>query len=438
MLYAPLIQNLKIHKTYSHFGVVRNGMKQGLFKKKPLLGKTTPDNARASLLAFGKRNLGPPQKIRMVSDKKDVSEWYGWRWKRALPTTHFTEEEWAEIERHEAHYNRRKALRKQAAGLWSRIKSRKLLISTALVLVFGIAAAKHFRPVEMWKVWREEGPSALYAFLKDPQTNQEKFMQAWSLYSVGRFEEAAQNVAPLLELKTSAKVKGDAFYLAGKLGERSNSSNVIDYFSRAAEVYVKNNALNSAFLAYVSLANFLTSRDDIGLADNYLRLAANLPASNPELGFFAEVEAKYFFRLGDFENALEASKRGLSYYEGRDINNFAQLLSTVAFYEILNGNLELGLSKSIECENLILAKGFQDLYFYNQINILLYHKCKGQKGAPYFNSIRQKIDTSGDLNLEWYLHFVQTYSCGSPSTHPGEEPQKVGEGEGPPPPPDNQ
>ncbi len=70
LFYAPLIQNLKLKKTYSHIDVVNFGEKRGLFKKEPLKGKGTVNYARQAMLSFSKRNLGTPDNIRPVSEKK--------------------------------------------------------------------------------------------------------------------------------------------------------------------------------------------------------------------------------------------------------------------------------------------------------------------------------------------------------------------------------
>ncbi len=265
-------------------------------------------------------------------------------------------------------------------------------------------------------------------------------MQAWSLYSVGQFEESAQMAAPLLELRTDSKVKGDAFYLAGKLGERNNRADVMDLYSQAIEIYATLGALNSAFLAYVSTANFLVTRDDLDLAKNYIDLAKDLSATNPNLGFLAEVESKLYFRQGNFQKALQESRRGLSFFKGRDLSNYAQLMSLVGLFQILNGELDEGLSQALECENIIREKALHDQYFFNQIVIFLYHRCNGLQGLPYFDSISGHVEKSGDRNLKWYLDFAINFDCSHVSLGFDPEPESFQaiEGEGPPPPPDNQ
>ncbi len=430
MIYHPLLQNLELEKTYGHHAVVNHGETCGLFEKEPLKSKGSPSKALISLSGFADRNLGAPDRTIKVSKKRTLKEWYGWRWKRTLPRDCCGEEEWREIERLEKRHERRRVLWTKISGLWTKIKSRKLAICTLLVVVFGIAAAKHFRPVEMWRVLLTEGPGAALQWLKDPQTPREKFIRAYGLYSSGNFEEAFRITNSLMSVKAEPKLRGDVYYLAAELARRSHQDNTLELYQDAVTNYLEVNAFNSIHLAYTSMAKFLIDLDDPSLAVNHLDFAKTLPATKPNLAYFHEVESELYFKVGNYQQALNASKMSLNYYEGVDINGTARMLSNVGFYEMLLGNFEKGLAKTVESEVIILKTGKMKLYFYNKLNLMLFLKCSGFSHHSVEGTIKDYAENERDLVLEGYLAFLENYSC--------ERLRLKGDGESPPPPPDQQ
>ncbi len=320
------------------------------------------------------------------------------------------------------------------------IKSRKLAISTALVLGFGIAAAEHFRPAEMWKVLLAEGPGAALYWLADPRTNQEKFAKAWNLYLQGDLGEAAAENEPLLNLKVESKTKGDAFYLAGLLAAREFVPETMNYFFQALDIYEEREAYNSLYNAHLTIANYYLRVGDPTLALSYLKRTDSIPASRPNLGYYFEVKLLYEFKSGLYKDALASAQESLMFYQGQDANATAKLLTAVGFFQILNGQYSEGLQTSIDAQDAILKIENQSLFFFNRVNFYLLEKCRGQGSELYRKSILKRISLTGDALLKEKFEFAQSFSCLGPEDLGGDEkpspPEPIEDDTPPPPPPD--
>ncbi len=436
MIYHPLIQNLELEKTYGHHALVNLGETSGLFEKEPLKGKGSPSKALISLGGFADRNLGPPDRTVKISKKRTLKEWYGWRWKQTLPRDCCGEEEWREIERLEKRHERRRAVGTKITGLWTQIKSRKLAISTLLALGFGIAAAKHFRPAEMWKVLLAEGPGAALYWLADPRTNQEKFAKAWNLYLRGDLAEAAAENEPLLKLKVESKTKGDAFYLAGILAARKFLPETMDYFSQALDIYEERKAFNSLYNVHLTIANYYLVQEDISLARSYLKKADQIPATRPNLGYYFEVLSDYYFKSGQYFDALASAQYSLDFYHGQNIHAVAKMQIAVGFYRALTGDYVGGLESSLEAELTMRRLGENVLFFFNKVNFYLLSKCGGQNSTPYVKLISEKITKLNDEVLKEKLRFAQEFPCPEVTgDDTGLLPPDQAEDHSPPPPP---
>lgn len=432
MKYDGFIKALDMDALYSPIMVVKNGQVHGLFEGASSRGEYAPEKVRHSMGRFSRDNL-PEQCDGFIalSGARSYRGWYGWRWKHALSAAFFSAKQWRSIRARAKRHLRRQSRAEWFARLAAPFEAGKTLLTVMLCLGVAGLAVRHYRPVTAWGVLRQEGPAAALDWIQDPRTGEEKFIQAWSLHNSGGYEAAGKIVKELIKLKKSSKSKGDAYYLAGKLAERKDLFVAMEFYSRAVDTYLDLNAFNSSYLAYLSIANIFIARNDFGLAENYLELARNVPAEKPNLGYLAQVESNYHFRLGDYQSALEASRRGFAHYQGKDMNNTIELLSAVGFYEILVGQWETGLFHSLECQRLILEKGTRDLYFYNQINLFLYQRCIDSGVRAYYRSISQRIEKTGDQKLKDYLAFAESHTC---------EPfiSMVDTGTGPPPPPDGQ
>ncbi len=431
MKYDTLVKSADLDRLYSPLTLVQHAESEGIFEAQEYREPDSVAKAQNSLTRYAANHM--PREVDGLIETESgrpVKAWYGWRWQRSLPSSSFTRGEWRGLARWARGHRRRQMLTKFRAEASAFFKARKSLFAMLLCLGLAGIAARHFRPLEAWRVLVEKGPGAALTWIKDPRTNQEKFLQAWSQYSIGDLEKAGKTIRPLLNLKTDTKTKGDAYYLAGKLAEVEDPQTTLAYFTQAAEIYLAEEAYNSAFLAYLSMANALISDDDLALAENYLDLAQSLPATNPDLGYQADVRVKYFFRIGDYQQALRLSREGFQYYQGKNISGAAQHLSNMGFFEILIGDREAGLKHSLDCQKIILDKNIGHLYHYNQLNIYLYLKCGNLGGETYYKSIMQHVEESGDRNLEWNLTFVKTFPC-EPKT------EAISNGTGPPPPPDS-
>lgn len=310
-----------------------------------------------------------------------------------------------------------------------RARSRLITIVAAITIVITFAAIEY--PIfEGYRVFKEEGPLAILDWVQDPRTNQEKFLEAWSLYSTGDLVGAKEKSKHLLKLKADSKVKGDAYFLTSLLASQDFSSDTMGLYQQTLDIYSKVGAFNSIYNTYLSIANHLLVQDDTELAYHFLKKTYHVPASNPNLGYYHEVESDFFFKSGQYEDALSAAEISLENYQGKDVIATARLLHLLGFYLILTGDQEAGLGKSIESEILCLKIGNMDLYYYNMFNFFLIAKCNGMNALAYRDIIKNKSKETGDKLLGIRLEFAENFICGP------KPPEKGGDNEPPIPPPD--
>lgn len=429
MKYDSFIKALDLHELYSAHMAAKHGEKLGLFELEAFGGSGAFRKARNSLAGFCRLNL-PEECDRVLETPgyKPAKSWYGWRWKRALSPSFFSVREWRKTEKAWRSHACRQALTTFTQRVKAKLRTQKLAIGLASLVVLAGAAVQHYRPVEAWRLLQKEGPASALHWLKDPHTPREKFMQAYSLYSIGDFEAASARVEPLMHLRVEAKTRGDAFYLAAEIARRSHSDSTLELYQNALTSYARIDAHNSLHLTYTSMAKHLIDLGDLSLALNHINFARTLPATRPNLGYFFEIESELYFNRGDHRQALNSSRLSLQHYDGQDISGTARMLSDVGFYHLLLGDLDEGLARTIASELIILDTGKMKLFYYNKINYLLHAKCSNLPYSPLARVIEAYAEKHGDRVLKSYLSFVETFSCGSLFNK--------GDGESPPPPPD--
>ncbi len=304
------------------------------------------------------------------------------------------------------------------------------LIAGLLCLGFLAAAATRYPPLRGFKVLLEEGPTRALYWMKDPRTEREKFVQAWTLYTKGAYDEARNLNLALNKHNLDPKTRADSFYLSGLLEAKSGSGKAMEYFSMAVDLYSELGKYSSLQQLYLTIANFLVSNEDLDLAIQYLDLAESLPVETPNYGYFYETESEIHFAMGDYRQALESSRQGLEYYRGQDVDGLARMTSNIGFYLILTGELQQGLAYTIDAETLALEIGTMDLFYYNKINYLLLSKCSGFGEHIYVAMLEDRIEKTVDRQLSQYLQFAREWSCPPALKNKGDQ--------GPPPPPDQQ
>lgn len=316
-------------------------------------------------------------------------------------------------------------------------RRRKIWITAGVLGTLLVVAVHEYPPMQGWRILLEEGPSAALRWTKDPRTDREKIVQAWSLYSNGSHEQASRLVKDFFSRKRASKEKADALYLFALIDSRRGGEHALEYFHKAGDLYGILGARSSLFQVYVSSANHFASRSDPETAVDYLNLAEDLlPEISPgsaNLAYFYETEAEVYFRAGMFLQALESSTLSLELYrDGRKIvdrNGVARSLSNTAFYQILLGDYQGALKNLVETERIILKLGNQRQFYYNKLSYYLLYKCLGFDAKPYREILGARA--LSDPLLKGYLDFVDQYNCRGSM-------QNKGDGTAPPPPPDRQ
>ncbi len=314
---------------------------------------------------------------------------------------------------------------------------RKLWISAGILTTLLAVAALEYAPMEGWRILKEEGPAAAIQWVKDPRTDREKIIRAWSFYSNGGHEEAEALAKDLFARKKVSKEKADALYLSALIDSRRGGGYALEYFQRAEAYYRQLGKWSSLFQVQVSTANHYAALDDPETATIYLDRAEDLlpqiSSGSANLAYFYETEAEVFFRAEMYEHALEASVKSLDLYGKSqsviDQNGVARALGNTAFFQVLLGDYQSALQNLVEAESLVLNLGNQRQFYYNKLTYYLLYKCMGFEAAPYYVLLEHRART--DALLKSYLDFVERFACGKGI-------QYKGDGTAPAPPPDQQ
>ncbi len=321
---------------------------------------------------------------------------------------------------------KRLAYRLKRLGLLWRAHPRKILAMGMLALVIGAAATEY--AARGFRLLVTAGPRAALAWVAEPRTDREKFVQAWSFYAEGRLVEARELVRSVLHSENvDRKTRADCLYLQGLLRDKQGAISALDTFQRAAAIYSDLGKVGNVHQVYIAIAKFLFTRDDIELAENYLDLALSmdLPPDSVHWGFYYETKTKIHFSRAEYAVALDTSYRGLEFYERiGNVNGQARCLSDAGFYLILLGNLEEGLRHTVDAEEIILETGDMDLFYFNKVNFYLHARCSNQNQKAYATILDEKIAESGDRLLEKFVEFVRNFPCA---------PVVIGDGQAPPP-----
>ncbi len=236
---------------------------------------------------------------------------------------------------------------------------------------------------------------------------------AWSHMAQGDLIEAEEVCSFLLAQTENPEIALKCHYLFGHLMSRTGRfADAFYYFELARAGYQKSENHLGLFRTYLGLAKLMTLQKDLEAAEHYLLEAARFKQDGPDYLVYLSHQEKIAFLKKDYRTALTYSVLKLDAARPAGYRHLlADALSDHGFYLILNGEYERGLTFSKEADSIIEPIGDKDKYFYNQLNILLYRRCRGGETAPIIEEINRWIEVQGDVVLKEYLDFVLEWPC---------------------------
>lgn len=247
------------------------------------------------------------------------------------------------------------------------------------------------------------------------------FYYAWSLYECGDLEIARKYAEIILaKLSPDAFYSGHAYYLIGNItGLEGKLSESIDAFTRANRIYSLHEKYGSLFKSHCGIAKTLIFQGDLEMANESLmnamdaHTAHSYRAKKPKnLGYYYELLSRVEFRKGRYANALEHLENALSEH-GEDFVRATRVLSGIAFYKLLLGQIDGGLAdtKLVDLRLNEDPSQFPKTSYHNGVNWLIIKKCSQDEYQDIENGIREYITASNDWMLEWTLRFAIAFDC---------------------------
>ena len=434
MAHEQLYIRLSPDCLYSPSKIVRQAKEEGLISDT----STSPDEALASVIAFGNEHL-PQQPDGMVREGDHPEPgWWGARWLLALETLDTYSRTNARRtltelmgSKHEEPADRGKEVAEMMAPLVrfykasvsSRIRKALLLCLTG---VCALGAMMTFSEREGFRILRESGPAAaLEWFLaEDAQSFQEnpniRFGIAWARFSKGDLIASRDICFQLLETELPESVEGNVYYLLGHIYGRTGEFEAArKAFETAIEVFERIGHESNAVKTRLGLARAAMENGDYEGARRTLRNTRVDEVDEKSAAYYYYLHSRMAFLQGNYREALiNARLSHQEYLSSGNTNGLADSLSEIGFYLILLGDFEEGFNKTMEAESLIHQIGNTDKHYFNLINFILLRKCEGKSYESMVVSIRDRIAETEDAHLLENLDFALKYDCGAYEEQP--------------------
>ena len=267
------------------------------------------------------------------------------------------------------------------------------------------------------EILAREGPTASRDFFQENalETGDETalFGIAWSHLARGDLIDAEEVCAFLLAQTEDPAIALKCHYLLGHLMTRTGRfADAGYYFALAESEYRKLGDPVGLYRTYLGLSNLMIQKKDFAEAERYLVQAASFQQQGLDYLVYLGHAQKLAFLKGDFTKALTYSRLKLE--TARDLgykNLIADSLSGHGLNLMLNGDFEKGRTLTEEAGHLIDLFQSQEKFQYNQLNILLYRRCRGGETVPIIEEIDRWIEAQGDVVLKEYLDFVLEWPC---------------------------
>ena len=297
-----------------------------------------------------------------------------------------------------------------------------LLAAAVCVLLFSALTPALVRSSErVYEILRTQGSKKALAYVisNHEQGITAYYKSAWIDYRNNFFERAEQKAYVILSDKnTPVKVQADCYYLLGEIkavtgGSRESIGSLLDAYrlyeqeERDANLYYCSLVMAKA---YVGLGKFDEAK---GMLDQALiHQSREREGKIRHLGNYYIERIRYCMRLGEFEEALEASQQeAIIFEEINDRDNLAGAYSNLGFWYAINGNLDMGWVYTVRAQNLIYQLEDDRRNTYNLVNFVLLQRLSGlspEKRA--LDSINNWIKVHNDKELSYHIRFALSYT----------------------------
>lgn len=163
--------------------------------------------------------------------------------------------------------------------------------------------------------------------------------------------------------------------------------------------------LHTALMAEITLnlqvGDMVTARAKL---ESYQK---NYPGSNP--GPLSLAYSRIAFLENDYDQALNLANRAYELYAAKDARRAAQVLIKVGLYQMLTGRVDEGFKTTLAAQSSLVKGGDSDQYYFSLINMLIYHRSRGQEGGALVKSINHRLKQEPDRDLEMLLDFAKNW-----------------------------
>jgi tetratricopeptide (TPR) repeat protein len=164
----------------------------------------------------------------------------------------------------------------------------------------------------------------------------------------------------------------------------------------------RHTALMAEITLILQLGDLVTAKTKL---HNYEK---DYPGSNP--GPVALGYSKIAFLQGDYEKALRLANKAYALYATKDSRRAAQVLIKVGLYQLLTGKVDEGYKTTLTAQSDLVKSGDSDQYYFSLINMLIYHRSRGQEGGALVKSINHRLKQEPDKDLEMLLDFAKNWA----------------------------
>ncbi len=166
-----------------------------------------------------------------------------------------------------------------------------------------------------------------------------------------------------------------------------------------------NNTKRKALIAEV---NLLIQTKDLATAASKLEaFTKGYPGAEP--GAVDLAKSKIAFFEDEYDAALTLANRAHNTFSTTDQRRASQVLIKIGLYQMLTGKVEEGFKTTLRAQSGLVKGGDSDQYYFSLINMLIYHKSRGQDGGSLVKTITNRLRQEPDRDLEMLLDFAENW-----------------------------